>query len=796
MRCVSERRETSGYIRRMQEPTASRVSALLLEAHQRGVTRVAVAYAAAAVAVYQTGDLITVFLQWPLWMLDLVSVVLLLGLPVALAVSWSFVWTPDGLRRAGSRSGGWESAPRSVRYADAFIVGVALFAAALWWLKPKDAVVARGAEVIAILPFTVSGQGANHLAEGLSDLLALSLEGTDVIRTANSRIVFRRHRETGRPDDLPTARALARDVEAGSILRGSVTARGSDLELSATLHRADGWQIASAQAEGPTGDVSAIVDELSLGLVEDIRRSRRPIPAIEIGAVTTSSSQALNHYLRGEALFRRGQWRAAADAYTRAVRADTTFALAYARLSDTYGWADGVFTANAAVNAEAAYRLVDRLPARRRRLIAARWQAGEDASDPAPAASIRALLDSYPDDLEALHMLAEIGFHRRPFHGPGLDDLMEPVERLLAVDSTMTAGLIHPIEAALQFGDRTRFERYLGMAEATGLRRASDYRRVGAALWDAPETRSAAARELMADVGSAFVYTVGAYRVGVGSPADFSEGLDAVIPLVPAERKVALWRIRTLLLTSTGRMEDAADTTRLDIVPPPVIRGHLTDYPAVAGFIDPAEVTLGLESGALDDDRGVGSARAFEVGLSQALGYLASGDPIRGEAALDGLGVDGLSGELQTVGSGLLDASRGWVLLHRGDTVAAIRRLQAGLQQAGRWTPAGVNTAPTDALGAMGAGAALSFRLVAAMASWGPTADQGRRLLHDVLWPDFHYEVLRHYELGHALERIDERMGARESYARFLSLLEGADDGLRVADEVARAREELIRLAG
>ena len=76
-------------------------------------------------------------------MLDLVSVVLLLGLPVALAVSWSFVWTPDGLRRAGSRSGGWESAPRSVRYADAFIVGVALFAAALWWLKPKDAVVAR-----------------------------------------------------------------------------------------------------------------------------------------------------------------------------------------------------------------------------------------------------------------------------------------------------------------------------------------------------------------------------------------------------------------------------------------------------------------------------------------------------------------------------------------------------------------------------------------------------------------------------------------------------------------------------
>ena len=683
-------------------------------------------------------------------------------------------------------------------YNKAIVVGVALFGMVLWWLKPRDRVVTRGAEVIAVLPFTTSGRGANYLAEGIVDLLAINLGEVDAIRTANSRIVFRLHRDAGRPGgaDLPAALALARSVGAGSVLTGSVTARGADLELSAELHRTDGWRIAEAWVEGSASGVLALVDDLSEVLIGDLWRSREPVPGFDVGGVTTSSFQALSHYLRGEALFRRGQWGAAAGAFTRAVRADTTFALAYSRLSDTYGWADGTFTERATLNAEAAHRLAERLPARQRRLVMARWQAGRDVSDRAPADSLRAILARFPDDLEALHLLAEIGFHQRPRYALGLEELAEPVERLLALDSTMTAGLIHPIEAALQFGDQARFERYLGLAEATGLRRGSDFRRVGTALWLTPETRGAVARELMADVGSAFTYTVGSYRVDVGRPADFRGGLEAVIPLVPAERKEALWSVRTLLLTSTGRMAAAADTVRLDVVPPSVIRAHLTDYPAVAGFIAAAEVTRGLQTRVTDGTADADSSLRWETRFSQVVGHLAAGDTERGEAALDELQADDPPAELESVGPGLLEASRGWVLLLRGDTASAIERMQSGLTQAGRWTPAGVNTDPSDAIGGLGTGAALAFRLVAAMASWAPTAEQGRRLLRNVLWPDFHYEVLRHYELGRALEQAGKTKQAREAYDRFLGLLEGADEGLLVEDELARAREASARLAG
>ena len=778
----------------MEEPIRSRVSALLLEAHERGVTRAALVYVVGAFALYQVGDLASVAFQLPLVLLGSASVLLSLGLPVVLFLAWTFVWTSEGVRRAATLDGEWETSPLLSGYARAFVVGAALCGAALWGLKPRDGVVSGGAEVVAVLPFDVAGEGVNHLTEGMTDLLSISLEATGEVRTPNPRMIARRFREAGRPGEgeLPAALAVGRGVGAGSVLIGSVTARGARIEVSAILRRVDGWRLAEAHAEGRTDDLFELVDALTDELIQRVWRSGDPVPFSDIRSVTSNSAEALNHYLRGEALFRRGQWRAAASSFTRALAVDTTFALAHARLADTTGWADGIFTEGAELSVVAARRFADRLPTRRRRLISARWLAGQDVAGRASTDSLAAFLEVYPDDLEALHLLAEIRFHQRPLFGLGLDELVEPVERLLAVDSTMTAGLIHPIEAALQFGDRSRFERYLGMAEATGLSRAGEFRRAGTALWEDPETRADVARELMADVGSSFTYTVGSYRVGVGSPADFREGLDAMIRLVPAERKVALWGARTLLLTSTGRLRAAADTTRLDVVPTSVIREHLTDYPAVAGFTDPTEITRGLEGAVPDSD----SLPRWELDLLVALGHFASGDGQQGAAALDQLRLRDVPVGLNQVAPGLVEAARGWALLQAGDTVAAIERLQAGLTVAGRWSPAGVNTAPSDALGALGAGAALSFRLVAAMASWGPTAEQGRRLLRDVLWPDLHYEVLRHYELGRSLERIDETTGARRSYDQFLRLLDGADEGLLVEDEMAQARLSLLRLGG
>ena len=228
----------------------------------------------------------------------------------------------------------------------------------------------------------------------------------------------------------------------------------------------------------------------------------------------------------------------------------------------------------------------------------------------------------------------------------------------------------------------------------------------------------------------------------------------------------------------------------------------------MAGFIDPAEVTRRLGgAGPRGLSRAVGAGRdgdvtaadslsAWLTSLSEAVAYLAVGERAAGEAALDQTETEAPPEGLGSVAPGLLEASRGWVLLLDSDTASAIDRMRAGLALAGRWTPVGLNTDPSDAVGGLGTGAALSFRLVAAMASWGPTAEEGRRHLRDVLWPDFHYEVLRHYELARALERIGERAEARESYDRFLRLLEGADEGLLVEDEIERAREAVARLTG
>ena len=82
---------------------------------------------------------------------------------------------------------------------------------------------------------------------------------------------------------------------------------------------------------------------------------------------------------------------------------------------------------------------------------------------------LRAYFERYPDDVEAWHILADRDFHQQQVYGWGCERLVEPVERLLALDSTLASALIHPMQLALRYGDLDVFERYQTLAEAAGL---------------------------------------------------------------------------------------------------------------------------------------------------------------------------------------------------------------------------------------------------------------------------------------------------------------------------------------
>src|SRR5262245_25469290 len=90
----------------------SEKSSFFAELKRRNVYKVAVAYAVVSWLLIQIATQVFPFFDIPNWAVRLVVLLLILGFPVALILSWAFELTPQGIKRtesadaAGQRSRG------------------------------------------------------------------------------------------------------------------------------------------------------------------------------------------------------------------------------------------------------------------------------------------------------------------------------------------------------------------------------------------------------------------------------------------------------------------------------------------------------------------------------------------------------------------------------------------------------------------------------------------------------------------------------------------------------------------
>jgi len=296
---------------------------------------------------------------------------------------------------------------------------------------------------IAVLPFSVRGNAEfNYLGEGMVDLLSTKLDGAGGWRSVDPRAILgfvdRYEDETLDPE---SGKGIAQRLSARFYVLGNILEIGGRLQLHASLYdRKRGLDaVAEGTAAGDAAQLFGLVDEVAARLlVGRSDGSRDRVDRIE--AVTTSSLPALKAYLEGETAFRRGQFQPAVDAFQRAVAADSSFALAYYRLSVAAEWrtiSELSFTA-----AQQALSLADRLSERDRRLLEAflAYRQGKAAE---AEQLYRTIIDAYPDDVEALIQLAEVLFHYNPLHGRPFAESQDVFERVLYYEPDDAASLIH-----------------------------------------------------------------------------------------------------------------------------------------------------------------------------------------------------------------------------------------------------------------------------------------------------------------------------------------------------------------
>lgn len=341
------------------------------ELKRRNVYKVAVAYLVAGWALAQGVAQVLPVFSIPNWVIQLLVVLIVMGLPVALGLAWAFELTPEGIKRTEQVDAAAAAAHKKrawlyVVIASAF-VSIGLFFLGRYSAAPAQNTAANGsAKSIAVLPFeNLSDDKQNtYFADGVQDQIL-----TNLARVADLRVISHttvRQYKSGEPRNL---REIGRQLGVTHILEGSVQRAGDRLRIAAQLidARTDS-QVWAETYDRTAADLFAIQSELAQSIVSQLKAKLSPQQKAEIEERPTQDLDAFELYLQAKAIIDsyinatdvRAALLQALKSLTEAIQRDPNFVSAYcyaARANDLLFFfdldptPDRISLADAAVNA-------------------------------------------------------------------------------------------------------------------------------------------------------------------------------------------------------------------------------------------------------------------------------------------------------------------------------------------------------------------------------------------------------------------------------------------------------------
>jgi eukaryotic-like serine/threonine-protein kinase len=199
----------------------------------------------------------------------------------------------------------------------------------------RAAVSRTGERSVAVLPFADMSvqKDQEYFCEGMAEELINALSKLPQLRVASRTSSFR---FKGAQDIHHIGRQLGVD----SVVEGSVRTAGKRLRVSAQLTTVnDGYQVWSDRYDRDLDDIFAVQDEIARAIVDNLKLKLGASFDAPLVRRPTDNLEAYNLYLQG-----RYQWirrnaaslQKAATLFEQAVAQDSSYALAYAGLADSY----------------------------------------------------------------------------------------------------------------------------------------------------------------------------------------------------------------------------------------------------------------------------------------------------------------------------------------------------------------------------------------------------------------------------------------------------------------------------
>ena len=341
------------------------------ELKRRNVYKVAIAYIVGGWALAQGLAQVLPVFNVPNWVIQLLVLFIVLGLPIALGLSWAFELTPEGLKRTEEVDQTAAAAHKKRAWIYVVIIGafvsIGLFLLGRYTaLSIQNAAFGGSGKSIAVLPFATLSDDRNdaYFADGVQDQILTNLAKVSDLKVISHTSV--RQYKTGAERNM---REIGRQLGVAYIMEGSVQRARDRLRINAELIDARTDIHIWAQTYDRTAtDLFAIQSELAQSIVTQLKAKLSPKQKAEIEERPTQDPIAFELYLRAKevidsylvAVDVRAALVGALQSLDEAIKRDPNFVSAYcyaARANDLLYFLDldprpeRVMLAEAAVNA-------------------------------------------------------------------------------------------------------------------------------------------------------------------------------------------------------------------------------------------------------------------------------------------------------------------------------------------------------------------------------------------------------------------------------------------------------------
>jgi TolB-like protein/Flp pilus assembly protein TadD len=311
-------------------------NSFLSELKRRKVVGVAAAYFVVGWLLIEITSIMFPTFEAPEWTMKVFSLIVIMGFPLTLIITWAFEVTPDGIRRERDLTPEHRISRPAMLGASAvvFVLVIAATAYVLGW-RVSGLDTAQPDPSVAVLPFVnLSDEpGTDYFSDGLSEEVLNTLAQIPGLRVParTSSFAFR-----GRDEDV---RVIGRSLDVTTVLEGSVRRSGQHIRVSTQLIDVrTGYQIWTQTYDRQLADVFVVQTDIARSIVDalSVKLGQEDQDLLQAG---TANADAYELYLLGRHHLdsELGDWIVdSRQAFSKAIAADPQFARAFAGLADTY----------------------------------------------------------------------------------------------------------------------------------------------------------------------------------------------------------------------------------------------------------------------------------------------------------------------------------------------------------------------------------------------------------------------------------------------------------------------------